>query len=106
MRSIEEILEAAYLLQDNSEKLFIHQNSVLNKRALDFLQPAEVARRDDVVEASPQVSEPSQGTRSRTVSQSRGSGRHAALSVSTLEEVGSLNLIRILLELVFIAFLV
>jgi hypothetical protein len=35
VRSIEEILEAAYLLQDNSERLFIHQNSVLNRRALD-----------------------------------------------------------------------
>ena len=34
IKSLEDILEAAYELQDTSEMLFIHQNSVLNKREL------------------------------------------------------------------------
>ena len=34
IKNIEDILEAAYNLQDASEMLFIHQNSVLNKREL------------------------------------------------------------------------
>ena len=34
IRSLEDILESAYQLQENSEMLFIHQNSVLNKREM------------------------------------------------------------------------
>jgi len=47
IKSLEDILEAAYELQDTSEMLFIHQNSVLNKRELalqakkDLLQERE-----------------------------------------------------------------
>ena len=62
IRSLEDILEAAYDLQENSEMLFIHQNSVLNKR-----QPALVQQ----VEA---------GTEGRQRTKS-------VLSISTLEEL-------------------
>ena len=37
IRSIEEILELAYSLQESSEQLFIHQNSVLNKHKIFFI---------------------------------------------------------------------
>jgi len=70
VRSVEEILEAAYGLQETSEALFIHQNSVLNRRAVKHAasRPASVAE------------------------ERSGAGRAAArsrslLSVSTLEEV-------------------
>ena len=43
IKNIEDILEAAYNLQDASEMLFIHQNSVLNKRELSLEVGAEVA---------------------------------------------------------------
>jgi len=67
IKSLEDILEAAFVLQENSEMLFIHQNSVLNKRALE-LSPR-----------LPSVSEQGDQSRSRT--------RTSAISVSTLEEV-------------------
>jgi len=34
IRSLEDLLESAFQLQENSEMLFIHQNSVLNKREM------------------------------------------------------------------------
>ena len=43
IKNIEDILEAAYNLQDASEMLFIHQNSVLNKRELSLEVGAEIS---------------------------------------------------------------
>ena len=71
IRSIEEILELAYSLQESSEQLFIHQNSVLNRRAIDLYSVSE-----------------SEATTTRTPS--RGAADHkrqSLLSISTLEEV-------------------
>ena len=69
IRSIEEILELAYSLQESSEQLFIHQNSVLNRRAIDLYSVSE--------------SEPT----TRTPSRSGIDKRQSVLSISTLEEV-------------------
>ena len=71
IRSIEEILDSAYSLQESSEQLFIHQNSVLNRRAIDLYSVSE-----------------SEATTTRTPS--RGPADHkrqSVLSISTLEEV-------------------
>ena len=72
IKNIEDILEAAYNLQDASEMLFIHQNSVLNKRELaldakkEFLYDREESGGSKVAESE----------RHRRV-----------LSISSLEEV-------------------
>merc|ERR1719195_602061 len=42
IKSLEDILEAAYDLQETSEMLFIHQNSVLNKRELALAAKKEI----------------------------------------------------------------
>jgi len=69
IKSIEDILEAAYELQGNSEMLFIHQNSVLNKRDLALEARASfLAERDE----------------SASVDRSK---RTSVLSISTLEEI-------------------
>ena len=67
IRSIEEILELAYSLQESSEQLFIHQNSVLNRRAIDLYSVSE--------------------SEATTRTPSRGDKRQSVLSISTLEEV-------------------
>jgi hypothetical protein len=69
IKSIEDILEAAYELQENSEMLFIHQNSVLNKRELALEARASLLAEQ---EAS--------GSLDR-------SKRTSVLSISTLEEI-------------------
>ena len=73
IRSIEEILELAYSLQESSEQLFIHQNSVLNRRAIDLYSVSES-------EATTRTRTPSRGPADRKRLQS-------LLSISTLEEV-------------------
>jgi len=69
IKSIEDILEAAYELQENSEMLFIHQNSILNKR--DVALQARMSLMSEKEES---------------VSADR-SKRTSALSISTLEEI-------------------
>lgn len=71
IKSIEEILEAAYLLQDKSEMIFIHQNSLLNKRPLQHT--VEVISDGDQYNSM---------TRSKSKSKSQ-----SILSISTLEEI-------------------
>lgn len=69
IKSIEDILEAAYELQENSEMLFIHQNSVLNKRDLTLqARAALLAEKDESASAD-------------------RSKRTSVLSISTLEEI-------------------
>ena len=69
IKSIEDILEAAYELQENSEMLFIHQNSVLNKR--DMALEARMSLLSDKDE-------------SQSADRSK---RTSVLSISTLEEI-------------------
>ena len=73
IRSIEEILDLAYSLQESSEQLFIHQNSVLNRRAIDLYSVSES-------EATTRTRTPSRGPADRKRTKS-------LLSISTLEEV-------------------
>lgn len=70
IRKIEEILDAAYSLQDASEILFIHQNSLLNKRKLQH------------------SSLPASGDQYTTVTRTRtkSGSRNSVLSVSTVGE--------------------
>ncbi|XP_023325632.1 mitoguardin [Eurytemora carolleeae] len=68
-RSVEEILDLAYQLQDMSETLFIHQNSVLNKRDA-FLQQKQEMQKVAEQRRSPSISR-----------------RTTALSVSSLDDV-------------------
>jgi len=69
IKSIEDILEAAYELQENSEMLFIHQNSVLNKREMALEARASfLAEKDESADAD-------------------RSKRTSVLSISTLEEI-------------------
>jgi len=69
IKSIEDILEAAYELQENSEMLFIHQNSILNKRELALQHKASFMGDNE------------------EVSGADISKRTSVLSISTLEEV-------------------
>ena len=68
IRSLVDILESAYQLQENSEMLFIHQNSVLNKREM-----AMKARQMILQE--------------KESSKSDLPKRSSALSISSLEEI-------------------
>ena len=73
IKNIEDILEAAYNLQDASEMLFIHQNSVLNKRELALQAKKELLYDRE---------EPS------LASGSKESQKHRrVISISSLEEV-------------------
>lgn len=72
-KSIEDILEAAYELQENSERLFIHQNSVLNKKEL------AMKAKLDLMDCETDHASNRLG--------SEKSKRMHTLSVSTLEEV-------------------
>lgn len=73
IKNIEDILEAAYNLQDASEMLFIHQNSVLNKRELALQAKKELMYDRE---------EPS------LASGSKESQKHRrVISISSLEEV-------------------
>ena len=73
IRSIEEILELAYSLQESSEQLFIHQNSVLNRRAIDLYS---VSESEAIATRTPSRGAADQKRQSQSV-----------LSISTLEEV-------------------
>ena len=72
IKNIEDILEAAYNLQDASEMLFIHQNSVLNKREL-ALQAKKELLYDRAESAASGGKEPQKHRR--------------MISISSLEEV-------------------
>lgn len=69
-QSVEDILDRAYSLQEMAETLFIHQNSVLNKREAFVRQKEEVLFRNSLEGGS-----------------GRSGRRSCALSVSTLEDV-------------------
>jgi len=68
IKSLEDLLEAAFELQDTSEMLFIHQNSILNKRELALKAKTEIL----------QDRESHKGELSK---------RKSVLSISSLEDV-------------------
>ena len=68
IRSLEDILEAAFQLQETSEMLFIHQNSVLNKREM-------------ALKARQMILQEKESSKSEVPK------RSSALSISSLEEV-------------------
>ena len=77
IKSLEDILEAAYDLQETSEMLFIHQNSVLNKRELALAAKKELMYEREV-----------SGAERAASSAMTESERHKrVLSISSLEEV-------------------
>ena len=68
IKSLEDLLEAAFELQDTSEMLFIHQNSILNKRELALKAKTEILRE-------------------RESHKGELSKRKSVLSISSLEDV-------------------
>ena len=77
IKSLEDILEAAYDLQETSEMLFIHQNSVLNKREL-----ALAAKKELMYER-----EASGAERAASSAMTESERHKRVLSISSLEEV-------------------